>query len=262
VVDLVAGGRTDVWIYDVASGAAHRVTADGTQNMRPEWTPDGTRVLFRSDRAGRNTTIWWQPADGSGAAEELVASPGKDVWEGLLTPDGHTLVFRTGVAGTSDIWYRRLTGDTVEHGIATTRFTEYAPRVSPDGHWIAYQSDESGSAQVVVRPFPGPGAEVTVSIGGGTAPIWSRDGRRIFYFNVTKLLAASVQTGPTFAVTAHTVLFDGNFLQGPGHASFDVSPDGTSFLMLRPVAENSEQIVVIPNWAAELSAALTGKAPK
>ena len=255
--DLASGGRRDVWIYDVASGAAHRVTAEGTTNDRPEWTADGTRVLFRSDRAGRNTTLWWQPADGSGAAQELLAVPGKDVWEGVMTPDGHTVVYRTGVQGSADIWYRRLAGDTAAHGIATTPFAESAPRISPDGRWVAYASDESGSYQVVVRPFPGPGAQVTVSIGGGNTPVWSRDGRRIFYPDGTKLLAASVGTSPTFSATARDVLFEGNYVQRLGHAGFDVSPDGKSFLMLRPVAEHDEQIVVIPNWAAELRAQAT-----
>ena len=248
----VIGSHGGAWIYDVASGAAHRVTADGTTNMRPEWTPDGTRVLFRSDRAGRNTTLWRQPADGSGPAQELVDVPGKVVFEGVLTPDGRTVVYRTGFIGAEDIWYRRLAGDTAAHGIATTPFTEYAARISPDGRWVAYASDESGSYQVVVRPFPGPGAQVSVSVGGGNTPVWSRDGRRLFYANGNKLLAASVATSPTFAVTAREVLFEGNYILNGGHATFDVSPDGKSFLMLRPVVNRAEEIVVIPNWAAEL----------
>ena len=164
------------------------------------------------------------------------------------------VVYRTGTVGTADIWYRRLAGDTAAHGIATTPFTEYAPRVSPDGRWVAYQSNESGSAQVVVRPFPGPGAQVPVSVGGGTTPVWSRDGRRIFYANGNKLLAASVATSPAFSVTAREVLFEGNYLEAGGHAPFDVAPDGKSFLMLRPVSGNSEEIVVIHNWLAELRA--------
>ena len=263
VADVNSGGRADVWIYDVASGAAHRVTTEGTLNTRPEWTPDGTRVLFRTDRKGRNTALWWQPADGSGGAQELVASPGKDVWEGVLTPDSHAVVYRTGTVGTADIWYRHLTGDTTSHGIATTPFSEYAPRVSGDGHWVAYQTNESGGAQVVVRPFPGPGAQFPVSVGGGTSPVWSRDGRRIFYANGNKLLAASVTTSPTFSVSAREVLFEANYdMAGAGgHANFDVSPDGKGFLMLRPMVGNSEEIVVIPNWKAELRAAgkSTGK---
>jgi serine/threonine-protein kinase len=254
LVTLQSAGRSDVWMYDAASGAPRRVTAEGTVNQRAEWSPDGTRVLYRSNRNGPNTTLWWQAADGSGAAQQLIAVPGKDIWEGVLTPDGRTVVYRTGSIGTADIFYRRLAGDTAEHGIATTPFNELAPRVSPDGHWVAYGSDESGAFQIYVRPFPGPGELYPVSIGGGNSPVWSRDGRTIFFTNGNQLLAASVTTSPAFSVTARAVLFSGDYSGNAGHAPFDVSPDGKSFLMLRPVAANSEEIVVIPNWAAELRA--------
>ena len=67
---------------------------------------------------------------------------------------------------------------------------------------------------------------------------------------------------PTFAVTAREILFDGHYVIAVGHASYDVSPDGKSLLMLRPVAEHAEEIVVVPNWAAELRTTLAGKAPQ
>jgi serine/threonine-protein kinase len=262
VLDLASGGRTDVWIYELASGASQRLTTEGTLNHRPEWSPDGKRILYRSNRTGHNTTLWWQPADGSGAAQLLVAARGRDVWQGSLAPDGRTLVYRTGTVGQADIWYRRLEGDTAQQGIATTSFTEYGPRISPDGRWVAYASNASGGFQVYVRPFPGPGAEIPISVGGGQVPVWSRDGRRIFYANGQKLIAATVATSPMFAVTARQVLFEGIHVTGAGHAEFDVSPDGQSFLMLRPVTGREEQIVVIHNWKTELRARATDAVPR
>jgi dipeptidyl aminopeptidase/acylaminoacyl peptidase len=254
LVALQSAGRTDVWMYDVASGAPRRVTAEGTVNMRAEWSPDGTRVLYRSNRSGQNTSLWWQAADGSGVAQQLIAVPGNDIFEGVLVADGRTVVYRTGSVGSADIWYRRLAGDTAAHAIATTPFNEMSPRVSPDGRWVAYMSNESGAYQVYVRPFPGPGELYPVSVGGGTTPVWSRDGRRIFFVNGNQLMAASVATSPTFSVTAREALFSGVYSLPTGHAPFDVAADGKSFLMLRSVAANREEIVVIPNWAAELRA--------
>jgi hypothetical protein len=106
----------------------------------------------------------------------------------------------------------------------------------------------------MVRPFPGPGAQYSVSVGGGLTPVWSRDGRRIFYTFGSKVFEATVVTSPSFTVTGHRLLFEGPYLLSPGHASFDVSPDGASLLMIRPVARIVEQIVVIHNWKAELQA--------
>ena len=181
LADVLSGGRNDVWIYDVASGAGRRVTTEGTTNNRGGWSPDGTRILFRSDRRDPNQTLWWQPADGSGGAQELAGAPGNDVFQGLLTPDGRTVIYRTGSMQGADIWYRNLAGDTAVKAFAKTPFGEVAPSLSPDGRWLAYELDELGSQEVIVRPFPGPGAQFPVSVGGGLTPIWSRDGRRILY---------------------------------------------------------------------------------
>ena len=84
--------------------------------------------------------------------------------------------------------------------------------------------------------------------------MWSPDGKKIFYAEGQKFIAASVVTMPTFAVSSRQVLFEGNFLFGNGHASFDVARDGKSFLMLRPVAGNEEQVVVVHNFMTELRA--------
>jgi serine/threonine-protein kinase len=247
---------SDIYIYDVVSGAAQRVTTDGS-NIRPTWSADGKRILYSTRGRGTNSTIWWQSEDGTGGAEQLVASPGKDIWEAELTPDGKTVVYRTGLVA-SDIVYRSLAGDTAEKGVATTRFAEYAPRVSPDGRWVAYASEESGTSQVYVRSFPGPGAQVPVSVNGGTKPVWSPDGRKVFFVNESQLLEASVVTSPTFSVTSQRTLFEGRYETGFRHAGYDVGLDGKSFLMLRPVEGKGDQIVVIHNWAAELHARPTG----
>jgi Tol biopolymer transport system component len=260
--DLLSGGRTDIVIFDMASGAVRRVTTDGTTNTRSAWSRDGKRVMFRSDRHGAHQTLWWQPSDGSGGSEEMVAVPGWDVYEGLLTPDDQTVIYRAGSMQSADIWYRRLTGDTATKAFAKTPFGERAPSLSPDGRWLAYELDEMGSQEVIVRPFPGPGAQSPVSVGGGLTPVWSRDGRNIFYTFGSQLFEATVVTSPTFAVTSRRQLFEGPYFLSPGHASYDVSPDGLSLVMLRPVQGNGEQIVVIHNWKAELQARAKDASPR
>jgi Tol biopolymer transport system component len=255
---IAANGRSDVWVYDIASHTPTRLTNSGTMNDRPEWSPDGRRVLYRADR-GQRTAIWWQPADLSAPATPLEASDQHDFYEGVLSPDGKTLVYQVDDAGSqqADVMYRALDGDTTSRPVAATPSVEAQPRFSPDGKWLAYVTDASGTSQVVVRPVPGPGGQVQVSVTGGAEPVWARDGRRIFYRDGQHLVAASITTVPAFAVTGRTSLFADEyvFAQAP-HANYDVSLDGSRFLMVQ--STQTPELVVVYGWLSELRARMRG----
>jgi len=250
------GGRSDVWLYDLASATPMRFTSAGTVNDRPEWTPDGARVLYRADR-GTRTAIWWQAADLSTPPAPLLASEAHDYYEAVVTPDGRTLVYQVDDAGSmqADVMYRALDGDTTTHPVIATNFIEAQARVSPDGKWVAYVTDASGASQVVVQPFPGPGGQVQVSSAGGSEPVWAKDGRRIFYRDGQNLIAASVTTVPSFAVTAREALFTDEyaFARAP-HANYDVAADGKRFLMVKSAAV--PKLAVVYGWQSELQARL------
>ncbi len=254
LMTLSSAGGSDVMMFDLASGAAKRVTTEGANNTRAEWFADGKRILYRTDRAGgvEAYTIWEKALDGSGADRELVRMKGKGIWQAIPSPDGQSVVFRTGSIGEADIWWRRLSGDTGTKDVSATKFTELAPRFSPDGRWLVYQTDESGTFEVVVRPFPGPGVTTPVSVGGGVSPMWSRDGRKIYYWTAGQLREATVSTSPTFSVTSRQTLFTASFSPGSGHAAYDPMPDGASFLMLQSVENRRDEIVVVHNLRALL----------
>jgi Tol biopolymer transport system component len=106
--------------------------------------------------------------------------------------------------------------------------------------------------QVYVRSLTGAGgARVQVSVNGGTCPLWSANGRKLYYVNNQQVWAASVTTSPTFAVRSQKKLFESDFTELPGHANYDVSPDGKHFLMVRP-SISGDQVVVVHNWRTEL----------
>ncbi|MDQ8165357.1 MAG: hypothetical protein P3A28_06320, partial [Gemmatimonadota bacterium] len=116
---------------------------------------------------------------------------------------------------------------------------------------------------VYVRPFPGPGGRVQVSAGAGTEPVWSPDGKRIYYIAGRDLIAANVAAGSTFTVGAREVLFSDDFVPGSIHANYDVSRDGTSFLMAM-AKDQASSFTVVVNWLQDvkrrLAAQDTGKA--
>jgi Tol biopolymer transport system component len=127
------------------------------------------------------------------------------------------------------------------------------PRVSADGKWLTYVSDESGQYEVYVRPLAAAAGRIPVSAGGGIEPLWSPDGRTIYYRNGTKLMAATVAMVPALAVTGRRLVFDAPFDADPFHPNYDVAPDGKSFLMLKS-ADDERQLVVVQNWVSELRA--------
>jgi serine/threonine-protein kinase len=246
-ITIASGARTDVWIYDIGGGTLSRLTEGGAVNERPEWTPDGTRVLFRSDQ-GPHSGIWWRPVDRSEPATPVLLDR-TDIFEAVLTPDGTGVVYQVDTTG-ADVMYRRL-GDSVSRAIAATDFPEDRARVSPDGKWVAMTSFVNGVPEVVVYPLRGPGGQVQVSTNNGTEPVWSPTGNRLFFRDGSKLISASWEATPRFRITSRTSLFDDVYLITPQpHAGYDVAPDGSQFLLLKMV--QSSEVVVVKNPLVQL----------
>jgi serine/threonine-protein kinase len=136
---------------------------------------------------------------------------------------------------------------------------EFGGQISPDGRWLAYQSDESGQMEIYVRPFPNVNGErVQISRAGGTKALWARSGQELFYLDGDDMLTAvTVKPGTRFTASAPSRVLTTRYYNGFNLASYDVSPDGQRFLMIkedRPVADSSTQdrIVVVLNWLEDL----------
>ena len=128
---------------------------------------------------------------------------------------------------------------------------------------MAYQSDESGQFEIYVRPFPNvEDGRWQVSNAGGTRPLWSRDGRELFYLAGqarVRLMVVPVQTVPTFVPENPQELLEWPYstLRGDGRP-YDVSPDGQRFLAINTVPLETDadvlppQINIVLNWFQEL----------
>ena len=163
----------------------------------------------------------------------------------------------TSRAGRSaDVELFRLSGDRELEPLVASPANEMGARISPDGVWLAYVSDESGRDEIWIRPFLGPGTGVPVSADGGVEPVWSRDSRELFYRSGFDMMAVDLPPGSELAPSRPRRLFTGRFernLFGGGSANFDVSLDGTRFLMVRrKEAAQPTTIHVVLNWPSVL----------
>jgi eukaryotic-like serine/threonine-protein kinase len=247
-----------IWVYDLGRGTLTRLTFEGNANVDPIWTPDGKKIVFK----GNQSRLFWQPADGSGPAQELTKSElTRNNAPGSFSPDGQVLVFM-GNNPTFDI-FTLAVKDGKPQPFVQTPANETAPRFSPDGRFIVYASNESGRFEIYVRPYPGPGGKWQISTAGGTEPVWNPKGRELFYREENKMMALDVTTQGAFSAGKPKILFEGPYVPSPrSFQDYDVSPDGQRFLMLKaneqaPVAG---QIAVVLNWFEELKQKVpTGK---
>ena len=248
-VEVQEATGADIWISDPGAHTSERLTHEGYNN-RPEWTPDGRRVMYTSSRAPGDA-LWWQPADGSANAT-LLFHASNPIREGVFTPDGRSVVYRVDTPDNNrDVYLLPLSGERKPVPLLTSINDEKEPRVSPDSKWLAYVSNESGREEVYVRALSGAGGRVPVSTEGGGEPLWSHDGRRVFYRTGAQLMAATIVTAPSLAVTSREALFEGPYVNDLYHPNYDVALDGRSFVMVRPV-EESRQLVTVVNWVQEL----------
>lgn len=245
----------DIWVKQLDRGPSTRVTVDGGRNDYPTWTPDGASVTFSSDRISPSFDLWTKRADGS-SDPVLEIDEKYALAETLWSPDGQWLIYRTSsnVTGAGDIVGRRGAKGTQRIPLVASAFTETAPAISPDGHWLAYSSNETGSTEVFVVPFPNTSeARYPVSVGGGAEPVWSRDGRELFYRNAKgSMMAVRVETTPSFSLREAAALFpDSTYFRNLVHRQYDVAPDGR-FLMVRPLRAHEERLVLVQNFFEEL----------
>lgn len=260
----------DIWTCDVARQTLTRLTFDPGRDWYPGWSPDGRRIVFMSRRAGV-PNLYSRLADGSGTEERLTISSNIQFGTPSFTPDGTRLVFTEVVPGTGedlrllsiDPSTGRPVGDGQSEPLLQTIFAERNAQISPDGHWLAYESNESGQEEIHVRPFPKVGGgRWQVSSDGGTAPLWARSGRELFYREGNSMMSASIQTTPTFSAGNPTKLFERKF-SGLGR-TYDVSRDGQRFLMIKDntsgdQASTPASMVVVLNWFEELKAKVPTK---
>ncbi|MEP7325366.1 MAG: protein kinase, partial [Gemmatimonadota bacterium] len=224
----------ELWVVDRVGGTRQRLALAG-RAIGPEWSGDGRRLAFGYivDSTSASWDVYATSADGSGSADSLVVTPQTEFPVGW-TPEG-AFVFWRSTQNRGDIFYRDSAG--VDHPFAVSAADERSPVVSPDGHWLVYVSDESGRREVYVRQFPSGAGRWQISSEGGIEPRWSKHGHEIIFRDRGWFLAVPVVPGPGFAMGRVDSLFQGTYLLTGSRAQYDVSPDGSEFLVVGAPAE-------------------------
>jgi serine/threonine protein kinase len=265
-VSAYAGPKCSIQVWDLARKIMTRLTSGEKDDMQSIWTPDGKRIIFSSSLTGTNT-LCWMTANGTGGVEKLASVPGRMLRPWSISSDGKNLALVESWGTRAGISMMSMEGDhTLKLLLHDEKYDVIQPKISPDGKWVAYSSTESGHYEVYVRSFPDvERAKAQVSMSGGNSPLWSPNGRELFFLsNDNSVMAAAVQTVPTFKLETPKTLFKSTTVSvsrgNIGHP-WDISPDGKRFLMIKPPAPTvatpqpptpQPKINVVVNWLEEL----------
>ena len=234
----------DIWVHDLQRGTRSRLVQGGgsVSNMFPLWSRDGARILFASNRGG-NWDLYAQPADGSQPAQRLLDRPG-DQFPFSVGTDGRVLFLEQPLQTGRDLMV--LLPDGQGGPVRVTPANETEGQFSTDGTRLAYSSDESGRYEVYVQSYPSGSNRTQVSSGGGFQPRWSRDGRELFYVTGDAIMGVDVRADGSVGTPRRLIDRAQYFIR---FQSYDVSPDGKRFLMIRrDEGAVPRQLNVILNW--------------
>jgi eukaryotic-like serine/threonine-protein kinase len=257
----------DIWMLDIARKTARALMTETSDERYTVWTPDGKRMAFGSVRADDAAT-WLLSVDGSGAPTRIAGFPVSRYGNFIptsISPQGDRLIVTSGTTTSpngADIWIVPLQGGEPKPLLQTSA-TERNGEISPNGKWLAYESIENGQTNIIVRPFPNvEDGRWTVSNAGGSQPLWSRDGKELFYLDLENFLnRVPIEGGTSFTTGPQTKLLSRRYVAtilSYAGRQYDISRDGQRFLVMKDVATSTHEepttIVIVQNWFEEVRA--------
>jgi Tol biopolymer transport system component len=263
----VAAWTYDIWVYDIASRALSRLTTNRTGIRPAGWTSDSRSVIYiQTDSGGsqlngprftvRNPRVVSQVWDGSAPPRELMRI-NANVFDVAIGPPHTYAAYTVAVGDQLDIWIAPLDTPTAARPFVTTGASEEQPRLSPDGRLLAYASDETGENEVYVRTIIGPPRRVQVSSDGGAQPVWSADGRTLYYRGTRYVMRTTIDRAAQLTVGRRDTLFRDVFEQRDV-ANYDVFAGVEQLLMIRTNTGTIRAAIML-DWPEFLSRPPAGR---
>jgi Tol biopolymer transport system component len=237
-------GNTDVWLLDETRTT--RFTFNEAVDMVPVWSPDGSRIVFRTNRNGA-FDLYEKPSSGNGEEKLLLESPenkvAEDWWSNFL------VYYTVDPVTAADVWIHQMDGGDPFVFLETAAEENHA-EFSPDGRWLAYQANETGQNQIFVRPFQRAGGQWQVSTSGGTAPRWRSDGKELYYIGLdgTLMAVATPVSGASFVPGPPVGLFKPPIVRTTTRPQYDVASDGRFLINVYTEDRTSFPITLLLNW--------------
>ena len=254
LVSVITAMRRELWIADWQRDAWTACRDCQSALAAGMWSPDGRRLILSGDE-----TLVVHALDGSVPDEVLLRESGRVLIPSGWRADG-TIVYQSS-ADMTNFEIKLLDPGSHIGRVVVPLGMGTAPEVSPDGHWLAYQSAQSNASEVVVQAFPGPGSRTQISAGGGFNPVWSADGRTLYYLRLTDgdpdlLVAVDIAASPALSAGKPREVFRRAGVQRCGTARcFDISADGRRFLMRDRTAVEHLSVTrmdLVLNWTSTL----------
>ncbi len=170
-------GLIDLFVMnDDGSSQTNLSNGAGTWNVVLDWSPDGSRILFSSDRGG-NTDLWIVRPDGSDP-RQLTATPAYEEVDASWSPDGSTIAYQRA----DGIWLMNADGSN-QRALLDRAESDNDPAWSPDGKRIAFTSYQSGTANVWIMDADGsqPFSLTNAILWESFSPAWAPDGSKIAF---------------------------------------------------------------------------------